>query len=485
MSFASAPRRQAFYHASFHELPLGTVLRGDYGEGHAWRLRAPVSRLLEARRPAGQVSRTSAVFATTSARTAVKAGGGTDYVYEVEPVGPLSGPFDSGWHSEISRVWLATGGAMDADLASDPRFAAMADAYWAGEKCRGKLCAGRYQEYLMPSARIVRLVGARAAREPQENPIKGFRGSVVKRVVYHGTDVTFDELKRMPGTRGAFGGLVSYTTQAGGFFFTPSKKTAREYGKNVIAARINIQKPLTVPGACDFDTRASQAIKQIYGPFIQPPDPREDWRFYGHLNLPDFVQHIWKSDAENWPNAPAAFTGKTLIHGCMGLPWALLDEPTIGDRMLATGYDGTSVYEPRDEPGYSWFVPSADQVHWEWVEDQDVHEQWRPHEPPADSPQPTYAQGVRPHPGVALRVPVDGRGPVRLRLPRQGLDRAGGDRRLRTEPRRDLRGGHVARAAQGVHEVAEEQRGAGKGGRARPHRRRPRTSRSTPRASCL
>ena len=168
MSFASAPRRQAFYHASFHELPLGTVLRGDFGEGHAWRLRAPVSRLLEARRPTGQVSRTSAVFATTSARTAVKAGGGTDYVYEVEPVGPMSGPFDSGWHSEISRVWLATGGAMDADLASNPRFAAMADAYWAGEKCRGKLCAGRYQEYLMPSARIVRRVGARGpARAPR------------------------------------------------------------------------------------------------------------------------------------------------------------------------------------------------------------------------------------------------------------------------------------------------------------------------------
>lgn len=147
----------SFFHASASVLPVGTFLRGDYGEGYEWRKRAPASLLLEARRPAGVVSRTSAVFMTTSSRTLAKAGGDVEHVYKVEPVGQVSGPFDGGWHSEISRQWLKRGGDLADDLSVLPRFQKMADAYWAGEKCKGELCGGTW-EMLTPEARIVKVL---------------------------------------------------------------------------------------------------------------------------------------------------------------------------------------------------------------------------------------------------------------------------------------------------------------------------------------
>ena len=146
---------EGFFHGSFADLPVGTVLRGDRGEGFEWRSRAPASQLLEAARPASAVCRTTAVFMTSTSRAVLKAGGGAEHVYRVEPVGQISGPFDGGWHSEISRQWLKRGGEMTDDLTKDPKFVRMAEAYWAGQKCRGEVCGGGW-EYLTPEAKIVK-----------------------------------------------------------------------------------------------------------------------------------------------------------------------------------------------------------------------------------------------------------------------------------------------------------------------------------------
>jgi hypothetical protein len=145
-----------FYHGSFDKLSVGTVLRGRTGFE-----RDLVEKAFEHMRPSSMVSRMEAVFMVQKIAGMEEAGGGAagEYVYEVEPIGRVSGPFHGGWHGEMAKVYLDDYAQFyPRDLTKYAPFIRMADAYWRGQPCvGGRLCAGTW-EWITPEARIVRVV---------------------------------------------------------------------------------------------------------------------------------------------------------------------------------------------------------------------------------------------------------------------------------------------------------------------------------------
>jgi hypothetical protein len=90
-----------FYHGSWNDLPVGTVLQGNY---NVQRPDHPIEKLVEALRPTSQVSHYDSVFMVRDIKLLKDAGGGGDgpFTYEVEPIGHVSGPFDGAWFGEIA-----------------------------------------------------------------------------------------------------------------------------------------------------------------------------------------------------------------------------------------------------------------------------------------------------------------------------------------------------------------------------------------------
>jgi len=130
-----------------------------------------------------------------------------------------------------------------------------------------------------------------------------FRGSVVKARVYHGTNTRFDELRFMPGQRRVLG--FAHDVQAGGLFFSPSLSTARNYGKHVMEAYIDLRKPLTVPEG-PVTPKVARDMAHIWAPFTEAPDPAGGaFRQYGAVNMLNLMKTIEPSDtnpqAPRWP----------------------------------------------------------------------------------------------------------------------------------------------------------------------------------------
>ncbi len=136
------------YHGSNDCLPVGTVLKPRHRFATS-----DTERALERHRPEGVLSRKDAVWITRTPGGVFHAGGGSIYVYKVEPIGPKYGPYDGAW---VGRM----------NFASDPKqLDAMADAYWRGIPCKGTHCYGAH-EYLVGSARIVEVVAPSQKGDP-------------------------------------------------------------------------------------------------------------------------------------------------------------------------------------------------------------------------------------------------------------------------------------------------------------------------------
>ncbi len=191
-----------------------------------------------------------------------------------------------------------------------------------------------------------------------------FPGSAVHKPVYHGTDARFDRFIPTPGKRGFGPFAQQWEVQAGGFFFTPSVKTAQTYGRNVIEAYLDIQDPLVVPR--DTNLTDTQPIVEALTPFIDRKVSQRGWA--GVLKLGDLEIPILEGEENSrFPEWP-----EKLLRGqedrVTGVHWSLLDDHKFTGAMKKAGYDDTSVYEHNDEEGYSWFVFSPNQIKWRWLE---------------------------------------------------------------------------------------------------------------------
>ena len=133
-----------YYHGSEVELPVGTVLqpRSDYKErwGHNDFFQA-----LESNRPANCLPHSNAVFMCDNDEDVDAAGGGTEYLFELRPIGKVS-KHDMNWSSQISAL-VSDGYSLDSD---EVKLAAQN--YWAGvphDECEP------LWEYLCEQAEVV------------------------------------------------------------------------------------------------------------------------------------------------------------------------------------------------------------------------------------------------------------------------------------------------------------------------------------------
>ena len=135
---------QKYYHGSYDELPIGTVLTpgGDNYES-SWG-GTPFYGPLEKFRPPEKLAHKEGVFMVGDIDDVDVAGGATDFIYVVEPVGEVQ-KHDLNWGSEIS-------GLMDDGMQpNDKEVKQAADNYWNGQPHDNE----QVWEYLAPRAKIV------------------------------------------------------------------------------------------------------------------------------------------------------------------------------------------------------------------------------------------------------------------------------------------------------------------------------------------
>ncbi len=132
-----------FYHGSMDELPVGTTLkpRDDYEQ--RWSS-TDFYAALERYRPANMLPHERAVFMVGDPDDVDLAGGGTEWLFTVKPLGPIQ-KHDLNWGSEISML-ISDGHSIDS-----PEVKRAADNYWAGLPHQDE----SVWEYLTPAADII------------------------------------------------------------------------------------------------------------------------------------------------------------------------------------------------------------------------------------------------------------------------------------------------------------------------------------------
>lgn len=134
------------YHGSNDLLAVGTVLRGRGASYEADWHQTGFYGVLERYRPDDAIPHAEAVFAVDDPDVIDVAGGGTEWIFELEAEGPVS-RHDLNWSSEISCL-LSDGHAEDSEAV-----AAAARNYWAGLPHPNE----SVWEYLVREATIVRV----------------------------------------------------------------------------------------------------------------------------------------------------------------------------------------------------------------------------------------------------------------------------------------------------------------------------------------
>ena len=135
---------QKYYHGSYDKLDVGTVLTpgGDDYES-SWggtNFYGPLEKF----RPPEKLAHKEGVFMVGSDDDVDVAGGATDYVYTVEPIGEVQ-KHDLNWGSEISML------IDDGHTLNDPEVKEAAENYWNGVPHHNE----QVWEYLSPRAKIV------------------------------------------------------------------------------------------------------------------------------------------------------------------------------------------------------------------------------------------------------------------------------------------------------------------------------------------
>lgn len=152
-------RSTGFFHGSWTEFPVGFVLDGAFRREKLPNIENDViEKLLAKFAPSSAVSRLDAVFMVHKPEAAEVAGGGGTgpWLYEVEPLGRVSGPYDGAWWGEIARE---SSWSQAYDLRRTTKFIKMAMSYWDGKRCVGSGCSGAF-EFLAQKALVVRIVRA-------------------------------------------------------------------------------------------------------------------------------------------------------------------------------------------------------------------------------------------------------------------------------------------------------------------------------------
>jgi hypothetical protein len=133
--------KTVYYHGSYNELPVGTVLHPSDEYDDKWSDAS--FKVLEQHRPVGTLAHRQAVFMAATPQDVDNLGGATDWLFTVKPNGPVV-RYDQSWVSVISEL-------LDDNPPDSPAVIQAATNYWASVK-NGSECVW---EYLTTSATIV------------------------------------------------------------------------------------------------------------------------------------------------------------------------------------------------------------------------------------------------------------------------------------------------------------------------------------------
>jgi hypothetical protein len=134
---------QQYYHGSYDELPVGTILtpRDDYEDKwHSADFYGP----LEMYRPANMLPHKASVFMCDNADDVDLAGGATDWLFTVVPIGNVE-KHDLNWGSEVSML-MSDGHEIDSE-----EIMQASENYWKGIPHPNE----SVWEYCAPKAKIV------------------------------------------------------------------------------------------------------------------------------------------------------------------------------------------------------------------------------------------------------------------------------------------------------------------------------------------
>ncbi len=143
--------QQYYYHGSSTELPVGTILepRGDAYEAD-WK-DTDFYETLERNRPPHMLSHKDAVFMCDNPDDVDNAGGGTEWLFTVVPLGKVE-KHDLNWGSEISLL-LSDAAENSTSWQLQRKLQKAAENYWNGVPHHDE----NVWEYLTPSAKIVKV----------------------------------------------------------------------------------------------------------------------------------------------------------------------------------------------------------------------------------------------------------------------------------------------------------------------------------------
>lgn len=137
--------QKLYYHGSSQPLPVGTILspRSNYEEN--WG-KTDFYRVLEVYRPKNMLSHRESVFMCDNETDVGIAGGYTDYLLTVKPLGQIQ-RHDLNWSSEISAL-VSDGYDLDSQEVEDA-----AHNYWQGIPHPNE----QVWEYLAPKALVMKV----------------------------------------------------------------------------------------------------------------------------------------------------------------------------------------------------------------------------------------------------------------------------------------------------------------------------------------
>ena len=135
-----------YYHGSMDELPVGTILspkdnyEENWGDNNFYQI-------LEKYRPSNMLAHMESVFMCDNPDDIDAAGGGTDYLFTVVPMGKVE-RHDMNWGSYIESM------ISDGVLKDDPKIINAANMYWKGVPVDSSIGETLW-EYLTPHAKIL------------------------------------------------------------------------------------------------------------------------------------------------------------------------------------------------------------------------------------------------------------------------------------------------------------------------------------------
>lgn len=131
-----------FFHGSDIFLPVGTILKPRTDYEAFWKSLDSYS-ILEKYRPSDKMAHKDSVFMVQSDLEIDGAGGGTEYVFKVKPLGPVE-KHDMAWATKISELL---------DNIDETSIKQCAENYWLGVPFYNK--SESLWEFLTPAAEII------------------------------------------------------------------------------------------------------------------------------------------------------------------------------------------------------------------------------------------------------------------------------------------------------------------------------------------